>query len=144
MKKITLPTQDLLFPVILVLFLLGGCSGVRTHHPAPGPFESTPAKPPAEYKPVTGKGTALYQQALQALNAGEYEESEMLLERALRIEPQNPHYWYSMALAKYNQEQYAQTIQFCLKAESLSGQQPQIASRSRALLIKAQNAMMGK
>jgi cytochrome c-type biogenesis protein CcmH/NrfG len=60
-----------------------------------------------------------------------------LLERALRIEPQNPHYWYTMALVKYRQGKYQETVQFCLKAGSLAGQQPQLTSRNQELLKQA-------
>jgi uncharacterized protein HemY len=64
----------------------------------------------------------------------------MLLERALRIEPRNPHYWYTLGMAKYRQKQYPQAVQFCLKAESLAASQPGLLARSRELLNQAKKA----
>jgi len=131
-----------LFLVVLLLCatLVAGCGPAIRQPSYPGlpPGESPPQE---DYRPVTGRGGTLFQQAQAAQRAGKYADAEMLLERALRIEPQNPHYWYAMAAAKYDQGQFPQTIQLCLKAESLAGSQPQIAARSRALLKKAQASM---
>ena len=134
--------QDIsgVLPTALVILLLlpGGCAIAPRGYSPPQQEETTI---PGNYRPVTGNGSALYLQAEKALESGKYAESEMLLERALRIEPRNPHYWYSMARAKYQQAQYQKTIQFCLKAESLSTRQPEVAELSHVLRRRAQENM---
>lgn len=142
---------------LLLLFslLLNGCaSQQRVYYPkpsttpapptAPAPVPSSPipeAAPATKYEPATGQATALYNKADEALSAGQYSEAELLLERALRIEPQNAHYWYTLAQVKYLQRQYPQTVQFCLKADSLAASQPQLTSLNRELLEKAKNKL---
>lgn len=120
--------------------------------PISPPEEETPAEepaedagfahhdPPADYKPVTGKASAIYDEAEEAMQAGNYSSAELLLERALRIEPRNAHYWYILGLAKFRQKQYPQTVQLCLKAESLAGSQPGLLARNRVLLTQAKKA----
>jgi tetratricopeptide (TPR) repeat protein len=124
------------------MLLLNGCGAVRPISPTSPAIPPSPPPPtPSEYKPVTGPAAGLYAEAEKALQAGRYAASEMLLERALRIEPQNPHYWYTMAQVKYRQGLYRETVQFCLKAESLAGKQSPLAPRNRELLQQAQRAM---
>ncbi len=126
----------LMFPALM---LMTGCAPVR---PTPPLSPATSPPPPSvEYKPVTGPATALYLEAEKALQAGRSDAAEMLLERALRIEPQNPHYWYTMAQVKYRQGRYPETVQFCLKAKSLAGKNSPLAPRNLELLQQAQRAM---
>lgn len=135
-----------------LLLLQSGCAAVRPRQQVPPelptsrPTVSVPpdrlevTEPPAEYKAKTGWATGIYNEAEAALRAGRYAHAEMLLERALRIEPQNPHYWYTLGMAKYRRKQYPQAIQFCLKAESLAASQPGLLARSRELLDQAKKA----
>lgn len=137
--------------LFLLSLLLNGCaSQQRVYYPRPStaPPPTTPAPSPvpkptpaAKYEPATGQATALFSKADEALSAGQYPNAEMLLERALRIEPQNAHYWYTLAKVKYQQQQYPQTVQFCLKADSLAASQPQLAVLNRELLEKAKNEL---
>jgi Tfp pilus assembly protein PilF len=122
--------------MLIISLFLHGCGGSQR--------VSTPdaeVSPPTEYKAVTGPAAALYTKAEDAMRSGQYASSEMLLERALRIEPHNPHYWHTMALVKYRQEKYSQTVQFCLKADSLAGNHPRLTARNRELLEQARQAM---
>lgn len=133
----------LLLLFIIAATLIAGC-GPAVRYPSSSDRLPDTQQPQEEYRPVTGKGNALFLKAQAAQQTGKYAEAEMLLERALRIEPQNPHYWYAMAVSKYGQAQYPQTIQLCLKAESLAGNQQQILGKSRSLLRKAQAAMANR
>lgn len=123
--------------IILIFLFLPGCTGKRPTSPH-SPATSSPS---AEYRPVTGPATTLFIEAEKALQSGQYTNAEMLLERALRIEPQNPHYWHALARVKYRQDLYPQTIQFCLKTDSLAKNQTQLSSRNRELLMLAQKAI---
>ena len=106
------------------------------------PVEERPAmtEPVGDYKPITGRAAGIYNEAEEAMQAGRFAPAEMLLERALRIEPRNAHYWYTLGLAKFRQKQYPQAVQFCLKAESLAGSQPGLLARNQVLLAKAKKA----
>lgn len=106
------------------------------------PVEEHPAmaEPPRDYKPITGRAADIYNEAEEAMQAGRFAPAEMLLERALRIEPRNAHYWYTLGLAKFRQKQYPQAVQFCLKAESLAGSQPGLLARNQVLLTQAKKA----
>ncbi len=94
----------------------------------------------AAYKPVIGKAAAIYREAEEAMQAENYSSAELLLERALRVEPRNAHYWYTLGLAKFRQKKYPQAVQFCLKAESLAGSQPGLMARNQVLLAQAKKA----
>ncbi|MFH0780961.1 MAG: hypothetical protein V2B20_03280 [Pseudomonadota bacterium] len=128
--------------LILVVIVLNGCAGSRKVGPPLSPGPTVP--PPTEYKPVVGPAAALYAEAEKSLQAGRLAESEMLLERALRIEPRNPYYWHTMAQVKYRQRQYREAVQFCLKSDSLAGKQTQLLARNKELLRLAKKAMPQK
>ncbi|WP_136796998.1 tetratricopeptide repeat protein [Desulfosediminicola ganghwensis] len=85
---------------------------------APIAPEPTLEAPPSE----TGAAAALYQTARESLKKSEYKQAEMTMERALRIEPRNGYYWYTMAQIKYRQQDYSQAINLCLKSKSFAGQ----------------------
>lgn len=144
LRQISFLTSGRLLAVLfLVLMILNGCAGPRPTPPPIGPHPVVPP-PPSEYKPVTGPAAALFTDAQSALQSGRLAESEMLLERALRIEPRNPYYWHTMAQVKYRQGQYRETVQFCLKAGSLAGKESQLAARNKELLGQAKKAMQAK
>ena len=75
------------------------------------------------------------------MQAGRLADSEILLERALRIEPRNPYYWHSLAEVKYRKGQYRETVQLCLKADSLAARYPQLVARNKELMAQAKKAM---
>lgn len=109
--------------------------------PVPTPAPSPPQEPAGIYRPKTGPAGALYASAQQALGSGNYQQAEMSMERALRIEPRNGHYWYTMAQVKYRQGQYSQAIQFCSKSKSLAGRNSQLLRLNDDLMQRAQQQM---
>jgi cytochrome c-type biogenesis protein CcmH/NrfG len=60
-----------------------------------------------------------------------------MLERALRIEPRNPHYWYALAQAVFAQGNHARTEQLCLKVDSLAGNDPALREGNLRLLQRS-------
>lgn len=154
-------TQKTILPIIIIALVAAAllCSGCVGKVPVPLPPEKTspvpppaqpapppppgePAEPPAPsppaYSPRTGPARTLYLDAEQALARGEREQAEMLVERALRIEPRNPHYWYTLARIKYAQGDYPQAIQLCRKSTSLAGGQPQLIELNSRLIRQAE------
>ena len=94
-----------------------------------------PTLPP--YVPKTGSASAVYADAEKNYQEGKLDKAEMLLERALRIEPRNAHYWYTMAKLKFDQGQYKDTVQFCLKSNSLAAGIPQLVTLNNRLIADA-------
>lgn len=143
--------------LLMAFLLLHGCAGIsdRLSFPAPASRPSptkpapalpapqdAPAPPTADQAPESpsvpaGPAHSLFLQADRALQSGRPGQAEILLERALRIEPGNPLYWYSLGRAKYDQGDFTQTVQFCLKAEGTMGRNPGLARRNRELMENA-------
>ncbi|MDR3630275.1 MAG: hypothetical protein P4L42_08055 [Desulfocapsaceae bacterium] len=90
-------------------------------------------------KPQQGPARSLYQDAEQALKKGDSARAEMLLERALRIEPRNGWYWNAMGRAKYSLGATEQAIQFWKKSKSLAGKDTDLIRNNDLLLNKAAN-----
>jgi len=110
-------------------------------YPSPQKMTPAPEPPVATYTPKVGPGGALYSSAKDAIGQGNYQQAEMALERALKIEPRNAHYWYTMAQVKYKQKQYSQTIQLCSKSKSLAGKNAQLLQLNEELSEKAQQRL---
>lgn len=145
------------FPVLpallLTSLLLHGCAVKQsvpppsyppaTAYPVPAP--PSPVPPPEAPAPIysakTGAAGSLYAAAQESLERGNYEQAELALERALRIEPRNGHYWYTMAQVKYRQKHFAQTMQLCLKSKSFAGQNGQLLRLNDGLMQKAQQQL---
>jgi predicted Zn-dependent protease len=91
-----------------------------------------------ELKAQKGPAQTLFRDAEQALQEGQYKRAEMLLERALRIEPKNGWYWHAMGQVQYNQGSFDQAMQFCRKSNSLSGKDTDLKRKNQVLLEKIQ------
>ena len=166
--SVSRPAIWLIIALAITILASGCATKQRVHPPPPRPVPSTPVPtpppeippeaetpsveippvetlppPPPTYVPRTGPAKGLYGEAEKALAANQPGKAEMLIERALRIEPRNAHYWYTLARIKYQQTQYPQTIQFCLKSNSLAAGQPQLTERNNQLLHQAK-AKVGK
>lgn len=133
-----------LFFGLFLLLLMAGCAAPAKKSGGLPP--ETPVTPPAaqeqpEKPSQPGPAASIFAEAEGALAAGRAGEAEILLERALRLEPRNPLYWHTLAQAKFNQRQYRETLQLCRKAESLLGRsQGPLATRNRALQAQAKIA----
>lgn len=120
-------------------------------HPSPpkAVLPAVPSVPPVQpkvpstetYSPKVGPAGSLYASAQEAIGRGNYQQAEITLERALRIEPRNAHYWYTMAQVKYKQKQYAQAIQLCSKSKSFAGKNSQLINLNDSLTQKAQQQL---
>jgi lipopolysaccharide biosynthesis regulator YciM len=68
---------------------------------------------------------------------GQFSKAEMILERALRVEPRNARLWHEMAQVKYGQKDYGQAVQFCIKSNSLAGKDNGLIQQNWLLMEKA-------
>lgn len=102
--------------------------------PAPEPEVSRQSVP----VPQEGKAAAtLLASARQNRESGRLGQAEMILERALRVEPRNARLWYEMAQIKFDQREYRQAVQFCIKSKSLAGRDYDLIEQNRVLMEKA-------
>ena len=134
--------------LLAATLIISGCA-VKQPAPAPRPpapqdlpKQNTPLpEPPKVYTPKTGPAASLYQQANSAIASGKYRQAELALERALRIEPRNGHYWYSLAEVKFKQKQYSQAIQLSRKSMSLAGKDSKLKRLNDILIQKSRQQM---
>jgi tetratricopeptide (TPR) repeat protein len=133
--------------LILSSLVLNGCAPHRVYYPRepgtyereriPGPAPRQEELPAPAVKPQRGPAHILYRDAERAMEKRDYKRAEMLLDRALRLEPRNGWYWHAMGRAKYEQGSYGQAIQFCLKSNNLAGQDSELKRANNLLLHKA-------
>ena len=72
-----------------------------------------------------------------AMQSGQLDKAEMHLERALRLSPRDAQIWHGMARVRFEQSNYAQAVQFCLKSNSLAGKNEAIIRQNWLLMEKA-------
>jgi Tfp pilus assembly protein PilF len=63
----------------------------------------------------------LYDQALNYLSAGDYDQAEAALERSLRIEPNNPYLWFELARTSADYGNIKKARDLASRAQSLAG-----------------------
>ncbi len=139
-------------PLLLLIFLaLHGCAvqvpTPRPEPPAPIERPEPPTPPigipetPVPTQPPTsiqkGPAQSLFAQAESARQSRQPGQAEILLERALRIEPRNAQYWHTLGQIKYDQGDFGQAVQFCLKSDSLARNNNELRQSNRNLLEQA-------
>ena len=133
--------------------LLGACTMFSPQHLAPPrgavPEPGTAAQPgpgeaPSALAPRTfhlgAATTALVSQAHRQAGSGEYEQAAATLERALRIEPDNPLLWIELGRDRLAQKDAAQADALAHKALSLAAGDPHAQAASWRLIADALRA----
>jgi len=108
--------------------------------PIPVPLPEPTGRSSRDFVPVPEEGRAagtLLASARQSVRSGQFSQAEMMLERALRLEPRNARLWHEMAQVKYGQQQYDQVVQFCIKSNSLAGKDYDLIQQNWRLMEKA-------
>lgn len=130
--------------LLLLVVALAGCASSAKRPAQTAAPASEPSRQRVESQekaPAPGPAAGIHAEAEKALDHGRAAEAEILLERALRIEPRNPLYWHTLARAKFNQHRYAEAVQLTRKAESMLGRgQEDLAERNRLLMARARIA----
>jgi tetratricopeptide (TPR) repeat protein len=112
-----------------------------TTPPAPAQPVVTPSPPhsPGVQPKVKGPAHSLWQQAESAMHQGNPAQAEMLMERALRIEPANGWYWFTMGQVQLAQGAPQKARQFWLKAKSQAGKNQALRQQVERALRELQN-----
>lgn len=134
--------------LLFVVVFLHGCGGrpiVPVVYQPPSPHYPEPALPEVEIqKPAVpkdryaGPAAPLYRKAKTFMAQEDYRQAELAMERALRIEPKNGYYWYTLAEIKFADNQYGKMKQLCLKSKSLAGGDNTLIQLNDRLINKAQ------
>ncbi len=120
----------------LTALTLGGCGTTTIEPDYPEPTSDEQLS--AIY--LSGPAGSLYSQAKSEIDSGNYHKAEQILERALRIEPNNGYYWYSLARVKYQTHNYPQAIQLSLKSKSKAGNDYHLIRLNNKLIASAEKA----
>lgn len=123
---------------LLFLLMCNGCALDRSilFPPSDPSTGLPPAEEPVSIEsPRKGPAEALYKEAKVSMAQGKNQQAEIAIERALRIEPGNAYYWYTMGKIKYRQGAYEEAIQLCLKSKSLAG--------NNSKLVRANDKLIG-
>lgn len=118
--------------------LLAGCGALPEPGPVERPVEDVPVTD-AEYRrqimrPATD--SLLVQSREQAAD-GRPDLAAATLERALRIDPEEPALWLELGKLAYERGDWADAEQYARRARSLAAGAPSVESRATALLADA-------
>lgn len=109
-----------------------------TPPPVSGPDSDSLSRRGSVPVPEEGKAAgALLAGARQQVRTGDYSQAEIMLERALRVEPRNARLWHEMAAVKFARRDYRQAVQFCIKSNSLAGKDYDLIQQNWLLMEKA-------
>ena len=155
--------------ILAVVLVLGGCAGMQSPVPVsdlPAPMpDSVPAPTPDAVPTVPDSGTAplpdsvpgpvaalpapvpataaiasLVNGARADAAAGRLTNAAASLERALRIEPRNPHLWQELARVRLRQGDYAQAESVAARSNSWAGSDSRLRAENWRLIAQAREA----
>lgn len=135
--------------VAMLLLAVGACS---TAPPQPGDLEPLPRELEMERAPVeetpamrapSRSNTAVAAILLDvqsSIQQGEYNIAAAQLERALRIEPTNPHIWHYLAKVRLNQGRYGQAANLAAKSNALARGDQELRAENQQIIEMAQRS----
>jgi len=103
--------------------LLEGCTGLPLRRDDAGRQEHSASSAATAPRPGADATTGLLQEAFAAEAGGDAEKAVALLERALRVAPEDPLPWSRLAGLRLRQGQGSQAQQLAVKSNRLAGQQ---------------------
>lgn len=122
--------------LIAVVAILGGCATVQ---PPASVSEPVPAPAPAA-QTGTAAVASLVTSARADAAAGRLVQAAASLERALRIEPRNPHLWQELARVRMKQGDYAQVESVAARSNSWAGGDNRLRAENWRLIAQAREA----
>lgn len=130
-KPVNIFCRILLVPFVTGIIFLNGCS-MQT-----GSFVPVSVTKPFEQSPTD----SLLADAKQAMKMGQFDQAEIYIERALRISPRDAAIWHAMGQVKYGQNNHGQSVQFCLKSNSLAGRDTHLIRQNWKLIEQSYRRM---
>lgn len=115
--------------------ILGGCVAVQPPAPVSEPVP-VPIPPPVGSPAVV----SLMDHARADVAAGHLGRAEASLERALRIEPRNPHLWQELARVRLKQGDYAQAESVAARSTLWAGGDIGLRAENWRLIAQAREA----
>ena len=152
---------------VALVFLSGCAVGPRERVPVPVPEQQAPPPPPSRQTPSTAETraetppvstppvtppppappppsqavVALLDTADKRASAGELDNAAAVVERALRLEPQNPLLWQRLAKLRLQQGQFGQAVSLAAKSNSLAGENRQLQASNWETIAQAQEKL---
>jgi predicted Zn-dependent protease len=132
--------------ILALAAFLGGCASVPVPAPAPAPESAAaPASAPAPEPAHAARGeniaiASLLEGARADTAAGRLTNAAVTLERALRIEPRNPHLWQELARVRLKQGDYAQVESTAARSNSWAGRDHALRAENWRLIAQAREA----
>lgn len=132
-------------PVIVLAFSLQGCTGNFSQTAAPTDQAVTGSGSAAESGRgadlgfgMSSAGQALLEQGRAQRRAGDLPQASASLERALRIEPDQPALWLELGQLRFEEGNFAQAEQMGRKALSLAPEEGLVRQKASRLIADAQ------
>lgn len=131
--------ERLFLVLVLTAGLAAGCAAPRPDRaPAPEPeVETAPAPRAPTNSPAV---VELASQAREARQARRHDTAVQLLERAIRIEPQNGALWHELARAHFELGHYEQAQQLAARSNALIARDSTLKASNDRLIDAARDA----
>ncbi|MGH8609930.1 MAG: tetratricopeptide repeat protein [Gammaproteobacteria bacterium] len=107
--------------------------------PQPAPQPEQRAGEPGP--PPSAAVVALLDTAEQRARAGNLDNAAAVVERALRLEPQNPLLWHRLATVRLQQGQFAQAASLAAKSNALAGNNRQLQASNWDTIAQAKEQL---
>jgi Tfp pilus assembly protein PilF len=107
--------------LLIMLALLGTATGCASYTPV---FSGDNDADQSYSASQVSQNTAvqnLYDQAMNYLSVGDFDQAEATLERGLRIEPNNPYLWFELARLSADYGNVKKARELASRAQSLAG-----------------------
>ena len=119
---------------LVLVAVLGGCAIVQP----PAPVSAPAAAPAASIG--SAAIASLVESARADAAAGRLANAAASLERALRIEPRNPHLWQELARVRLMQGDYGQAESVAARSNSWAGGDNRLRAENWRLIAQAREA----
>jgi Tfp pilus assembly protein PilF len=140
--------RSLILLAVSLLVAIGGCSSAPQQgdlEPLPrelemerAPLEQTPAmRAPSRSNTAVA---AILLDVQSAIQRGQYNIASAQLERALRIEPANPHIWHYLAKVRLNQGRYGQAANLAAKSNALARGDQELRAQNQQIIEMARRS----
>lgn len=106
---------------LILLVLLGTTSGCASYSPVFGGDNGEDHSYSASQVSENTAVQNLYDQAMNYLSVGDFDQAEATLERGLRIEPNNPYLWFELARLSADYGNVKKARELASRAQSLAG-----------------------